>query len=60
MDQAHAIISEIRQLQNSLSNGEHERQTLLQVIQPHSLVEQCSEPQYKVFGSLKEAPEELF
>lgn len=38
VDQAHAIISEIRQLQNSLSNGEHERQTLLQVIQPHSLV----------------------
>lgn len=30
VDQAHAIISEIRQLQNSLSNGEHERQTLLQ------------------------------
>nr|XP_022328024.1 protein WWC2-like isoform X2 [Crassostrea virginica] len=30
VDQAHAIISEIRQLQNSLSNGEQERQTLMQ------------------------------
>lgn len=31
VDQAHAIISEIRQLQNSLSSGEQERQTLMQV-----------------------------
>lgn len=32
VDQAHTIVSEIRQLQNSLSNGEQEKQSLMQVI----------------------------
>ncbi|XP_048775157.1 protein WWC2-like isoform X3 [Ostrea edulis] len=32
VDQAHTIVSEIRQLQNSLSNGEQEKQSLMQSI----------------------------